>query len=110
MENSGSTDGGDGESSDDAAGAAGDIGGNDAGGSTSGSASQGDGSGGETGAAGSYNVYQVMNRNDSDTQRTLDYDNPWRRAVVPAGCLFLVLGGIESWQWYRWQRRPTWMP
>lgn len=109
--------GGDAGSGNDGSGSGGSSGADDPGSFGSNPASQTDGTGGgsgsaggdgdDEGASGSYNVYQVMNRNDSATQRSLEYDNPWRKAVIPMGCLFLALGGFESWKWYRWQRKPT---
>lgn len=96
----GSTDASDGQ---DGAGDAGNQGSSD----KADTGANGVGGDGDKGDAGSFSVYQVMNRNDSDTQNTIDADNPWRRAVLPAGCLFLCLGGLESWLWYRWQTKPT---
>lgn len=60
--------------------------------------------GGST-ASGKFSVYQVMNRNDSDTETTIDPVNPFKPFAVPIGISVLVLGGLESFLWFRRQTR-----
>lgn len=73
-------------------------------GGSAGDASGTESSGGHI-ASGKFSVFQVMNRNDSETERTIDVDNPFKRYAFPLGAAVLALGGMESFVWYRRQVR-----
>lgn len=73
-------------------------------GGSAGDASGTESSGGHT-ASGKFSVFQVMNRNDSETERAIDPDNPFKRYAFPLGVAVLAVGGMESFVWYRRQVR-----
>jgi len=52
-----------------------------------------------------FSIYQVMNRNDSNTKKALDFENPFKRAVVPLGAAVFAAGGANALLWYRRQIR-----
>lgn len=56
-------------------------------------------------ASGKFSVYQVMNKNDSDTETTIDPVNPFKPFAAPIGVSVLALGGLESFLWFRRQTR-----
>ncbi|MBP3866513.1 MAG: hypothetical protein J6D25_01710, partial [Eggerthellaceae bacterium] len=51
-----------------------------------------------------FKVYQVMNKNASETEE-LVVENPFAPFAVPLGVLFVGAGGLESLLWFRFQRR-----
>lgn len=51
-----------------------------------------------------FKVYQVMNKNASETEE-LDIPNPFAPYTVPLGVLMVGAGGLESLLWFRFQRR-----
>ena len=51
-----------------------------------------------------FKVYQVMNKNASETDE-LAIENPFAPFAVPLGVLFVGAGGLESLLWFRFQRR-----
>lgn len=59
----------------------------------------------EGSSQGAFSVYQVMNKNDSDTETTIDPDNPLKRYAAPLGVGVLAAGGVEAAVWYRRQTR-----
>lgn len=76
-------------------------------GASGGSGGEGAGSESSSGhtASGAFSVYQVMNKNDSDTETTINPENPFKQLALPLGMSVLVVGGAESLLWYRKQTR-----
>ena len=59
---------------------------------------------GTTGGA-EFRVYQVMNKNASETDTVLDIENPFAPYSLPLGVAMVGIGGLESFLWFRFQRR-----
>lgn len=71
----------------------------------------GQGAGGDAGAGGRFTVYQVLNNNDSDVQKTVDYSSPYTPFVLGGSATgALVLGACRSLRWYRRQTSATVLP
>jgi hypothetical protein len=56
-----------------------------------------------------YNIYQVMNRNDSRTS-VFAPENPIRPYALPGALAVFAIGGISALLWYRRQSRSVWLP
>lgn len=68
----------------------------------------GDGTSSMTSAqSGIFNVYQMLNRNDSLTQTTINPKNPWKFIVLPISLIFFLLGACYSIIWYKRQAKET---
>ena len=59
-----------------------------------------------TGTGGSsYNIYQVMNSNASQTDTEVVHENPFRPYAIPLGAAAMAAGGLEALLWFRLQRK-----
>lgn len=75
-------------------------------GDTTGGLAGGTGSFGESGSA-QYKIYQVMNRNDSETDKELLYENALKGPALVLALLSLLIGLGGTVLWYRRQARAT---
>ena len=51
------------------------------------------------------NVYQVMNKHESEVEKNMDANNPYAPFTAPLGMLVTGAGGLESLLWFRFQQR-----
>lgn len=62
---------------------------------------------GDAGSGTAYSVYQIPNPNASDTERTVEHDNPFKKYAMPLGAAAALAGAAQAAVWYRRQARPT---